>query len=142
MKTHKLTRLTRRYLLTQVKKLILSEPKRIRMEAILQNVKGQDAPSCRTIGCIAGWTSVVAAARNKTLTEAVSEVYAGWGFSSPISKAKKLLRLSVKEEKRLFYLEYWPLNLLNAYDDAQTPLARAHVTCKRIDLFLKSGGRK
>ena len=53
--------------------------------------------------------------------------------------AADLLDLTPDEEDRFFYLDGWPRKLLKEYDADVKPKDRARVTCKRIDLFLKSG---
>jgi len=98
-------------------------------------------PTCGTIGCIAGWTCVAEALANKTkLKTAIKDVLRKVDF--PIHHAADLLDLTPDEEDRFFYLDGWPRKLLKEYDADVKPKDRARVTCKRIDLFLKSGGRK
>lgn len=136
-KPHKLTR---RYLLTQVKKLILSEPKRLTMNSILYRDASEDGPSCGTVGCIAGWLCVVAARKENSLPfqDAINHV----SSSASISDACCLLKADENEMERLCFLASWPQSLKRTYLKSTTPLQRARVTARRIDLFLKSGGRK
>jgi hypothetical protein len=136
MKTHKLTR---RYLLTKVKKLILEEPKRLDMLTLLEpSYSGE--PACGTVGCIAGWTLVAANLKGKTPIKEVIAPLLSKG--NRLTATAKLLGLSMDEQNRLFFLHKWPADLETAYDNARTPLQRARVTARRIDLFLKSGGKK
>jgi hypothetical protein len=46
-------------LLSEVRALILAEPKRLRMSQVLRSdateLWGEEAPACGTVGCVAGW---------------------------------------------------------------------------------------
>lgn len=139
----KTPKLTRRYLLTHVKKLILREPKRLRMDIVLESrCGGKNAPSCGTVGCIAGWTCVVAQRHqdSSNLKQSIKQVMCDWSAST--TEAAKWLRLGERQRIRLCFDDAWPRKLKKEYALANTPQERARVTCKRIDLFLKSGGKK
>lgn len=54
-------------LLGEIRKLILEEPKRYNQERTLQRrAKGDGAPACGTVGCVAGWTVALKAPRTPT----------------------------------------------------------------------------
>jgi hypothetical protein len=133
-------------LLLRVKAHILEEPKRLTMldwatknlvpgAGVHADYFGQTAPTCGTMGCIAGWTVMLSPPINK-------------GYDPPYyaKEAADLLGIqynacvaNTDPASSLFYLQNWPSDLRDQYRKAsrernQTQLAQ--VTAERIDRFI------
>jgi len=129
-------------LLRKVKKQILEEPKRLDMGFFGMKVKPYSGgPRCGTVGCIAGWAVMLnhpevigARLSEKRLDE----------FNNLIGRADvegmKLLKITTDQRDKLFYVANWPEPYRQQYSDAiDDRKARAEVTAKRIDYFIKTG---
>lgn len=125
------TRATTSYgYLTAIAKLAEEEPKRINMglvvirgfglDAYLERGAGRQEPSCGTIGCVAGWTLVLAGQ--------VEENEANYGH---MAQAKELLGLTDVQQEELFM----PSDLVFA-DDKQS-VAHADKVVAHIKRFQK-----
>lgn len=145
-------------LLLAVKRAILEEPRRINMDISIKRKTTGAAPRCGTVGCIAGWALVLDALSkrpHKAMTRPVmGEVLRGldkaWD-SSVLPNAEELLRLTVSQADRLFYVWNWPASLRIPYRAAQFEQhpdtvkdheAAARITARRIDLFIQTEGRQ
>lgn len=73
-------------------------------------------PPCNTVGCIAGWSSLLKLGLIDLLTE--------------------------DEKNILYYVHNWPSTFCDQYLNAKTPLERATVTCARIDHFIATDGKE
>lgn len=137
-------------LLRRVKKHILEEPARLRMDLVQLHQKPgkiedlswghgesrynepskQRIPDCGTIGCIGGWALVLE----------------GIKYSSPatgLERAESILGIrSAEAARELFYVENWPLDLRHAYYEAKTKKRRAEIVAERIEQFIEKHGKK
>lgn len=147
-------------LLRRIQKHIAKEPKRLVMGAFVMrkgeipdwglepihrvhdgaSIACEDHPfaKCGTAACIAGWAVL--------LTVDKPDKWRDGGHVEV--KAQKLLELKNKLDEvtgtsqvdRLFHVEHWPSQFMNAYEDAATPAAKARATIGRIDHFMKTDG--
>jgi hypothetical protein len=136
-------------LLRKVKRHILAEPKRLDMDFVASEIiAGPRAPRCGTVGCIAGWSALLA---SPVIPATVAGRLALMGWDS----GKKALELTESEVNRLFnepWLVYgprkrdgavgWPEKFAKAYLGAKTPRQRAGITARRIEHFIKTKGRE
>ena len=133
--------------LRKVKELILEEPRRINMLHWLQVGSkkeltaslGVDAPSCGTIGCIAGWGATLACAESdkklKTLKGAAQHVtYAA-------IEAATYFGIDDLEYYELFYDESWPEDLGIRLERSDPGTADyAAVVADAIERYIACGG--
>lgn len=120
-------------LLRRVAKHIAAEPKRLAMHLIATTVDSDahNAPPCRTVGCIAGWSCLLSG-------ETVDK--SSW------SKGRNLLGLDEDASYRLFDYpanlptDGWPKKFVKRFMNARTPRGRATVTVARIEHFIKTKG--
>lgn len=142
-------------LLLKVKKHILAKPSRLHMgqwmvraiedkESMFNNIvkkKGrkyitkldttygepsiQILPSCGTVGCIAGWTALLASTLDRTYH---------------YGDARTLLGLSQTQASFLFFPSNWPLTYYYKYKLAKNQRERAKIVGQVIDLFIAGGG--
>jgi hypothetical protein len=119
--------------LLKIKQHILEEPNRLDMSTWLQELDpgtwvfdtyapkstDQVVPSCGTVGCIAGWSSLLRGRKTVSTTFEMD-----------------FLRVS----SNLFYPTRWPDTLQTAYEEATTPKEKAKITAKAIDLIIKGNG--
>ena len=134
-------------LLRKIKQLVLAEPKRVDMEAWAYHCERRNGgPPCGTVGCIAGW-AVILDQEGKTMAERYNKAVEHDFFAT----GKRLLKLTTGQAKRLFYAEFnfenndysfWPEDLVDAYDSARSPKAKARVVAQRIDRFIRTGGKE
>lgn len=143
-------------LLQKVKQAILEEPKRLNMSfwGVVINpdnsemIEEYEAPSCNTVGCIAGWTVLygkpkVWADLQKEAKEVYGDVVLVERNINVVGEATKLLGLSDDDSgeadllyTKLFYENNWDQKSYSAYHTAKTPKQRAKVTAKVIDNFI------
>jgi len=139
-------------LLKKVQAAIKAEPKRLNMWMPLTTSGLYDPPACGTVGCIAGW-SLVLDSKIKRSTQDIARVIIRKGDRlDPISNwdkiarnAQSVLGLDTEQANRLFILHEWPWALLTQYTDAEgqgDQKKMAGVTCKRINLFIKTRGEE
>jgi hypothetical protein len=137
-----------RKLLEEIKRIILGEPLRIRMEVgqVTQKPNGNlwgkrdsyhsremTMPACGTVGCIAGWA--VALVDGKPDFE--KEVYS-WG--AVYNRAVRLLAPetdSYIDFSSLFRVDCWPIGEAMLYYSAYTAEERARLVANRIDSFIR-----
>lgn len=89
-------------------------------------------PECNTVGCIAGWTCILAGFKTQ-------ESLQGYGVQN---KAEALLDIASWEAQKLFYVDSWPQPFKADYLSPKTKTAvqRARIAAKRIDYFIKTNG--
>lgn len=120
-------------LLEETKQDILQNPQTLIMEEFyaenadrehLNLVNNHAHEICGTAACIAG------------------RITDRFGYDRTYAKffAKLLLRLTMDQANRLFYLNKWPETLRNGYLGARTALEAAKITAQRIDLFIQTQG--
>lgn len=120
-------------LLEKVKQHILEEPKRLWMGdwAFKVSPTDENAPACGTVGCIAGWASLLS-----NPTQPFSDV-----ANSADDPNVNNLDLDEDTAWRLFYVDSWPVQFVDAYDKARGDLTkRAEITAARIEHFIKTKG--
>jgi hypothetical protein len=130
-------------LLRKVAKYILAEPKRLDMNVtgIATLPDDEDAPKCGTVGCIAGWASVLALPAMPASPKFRASVMT-W------ESGRIKLKLNCEEASRLFTEpdseahDGWPVRFRTAYAKAKTHRGRARVTARRIEHFIKTGGKE
>ena len=111
-------------LLLKVKEQILKDPERYN-----QDIYGHG--SCSSAHCIAGWAIVLG---KKKWPDQIAHV---WNL------AHKVLSLRGRQDSKLFSVGGdWPKKFASAYLKAKTPKGRARVAARRIDHFIKTGGRE
>lgn len=138
-------------LLRQVKAHILDEPRRLHMDHGLMPKYGKDAPACGTVGCIAGWTVVLA---NKKRTESAKATIKRLkiprseslprerSWSAIEDMATEILGIRSSAAERLFYTWNWPNALVSAYRSASSAAERAKITARRIERFIRTKGQE
>lgn len=135
-------------LLQRVKQHILDEPLRLEMVEGLKfrapgtqrrvhcaNEEYVPTPACGTIGCIAGWACILG---DKTFADA----HPGdpcWGTVR--ERAEELLQIPTSSS-RLFRVNWWPEDLFNRYEHAETQQERAEILAERIERYIKTRGRE
>jgi hypothetical protein len=121
-------------LLRKVKKHILEEPRRFFMWGVHQTGRpNKDTykadgshgrvkfPSCGTAACIAGWTCLLGGEKDNV----------------SMSVANQLLGVGGIATASLYNANYWPAPLASQFRTAKTPLQRAKIAAKRINLFIR-----
>lgn len=150
-------------LLNEVADHILEEPKRLEMgtwgETFTEDSKysddGDPIPSCRTQGCVAGWTIFLNRPR---LWKQMLKGATDNGYSCDLNdstdgsipgQAIKILGITEEQGASLFYLKDWmvvgdgggwPQKFTDAYNKAKSKKQKAKVTAARIRHFIKMGG--
>jgi hypothetical protein len=120
-------------LLKKVKAAILGESRRFSMGTWkASNVRGKDAPPCRTMACIAGHADWIV--NPELFMKSEQHVVARRGINA--------LGLNGEQELKLCYLTGWPDALAVKYSKAATSKERAMVAAKRIDLFIRTHGKE
>jgi hypothetical protein len=110
-------------LLIEVKEQILQHPDEFNMNIWL----------CDTMACIGGWALLLA--NKKTGPKQYMDI---WGKGIP----EDVLGLIEDQGKKLFYENYWPKEIKQAFSNAQTSQQRAKIAAKRIDLFIATNGEQ
>lgn len=91
---------------------------------------------CGTVGCIAGWASMITHMREfKVSCEIACD-----DVANPRNEGKKALELNEDQCEALFYTTHWPEDLQDKYNEAKNRKERSAVTVERIDRFIESGG--
>lgn len=127
-------------LLKKVKRAILREPKRLCMYYWLDvDPTPSRAPSCGTVGCIAGWTAILAKRKSGSI-RLTAHQFIGGATASVVAECA--LKLSHGQARRLFHLGEWPVKLGEEYENARTHRQHAQIAAKRIDLFIKTKGAR
>lgn len=159
-------------LLEKVKAHILEEPRRVNMAywlalkdttgvtnaalptvawATVMHAAKNRAPACGTVGCIAGWTIIVA--RKKRAVKALTKAGTRYPIAQLAADVLGLTQLSRYEEEslwsqtqpsqrmRLFLPDRWP-EPFRAKLKTHRPGTKAYakVIAKRIDFFIKTNG--
>src|SRR5882672_4453118 len=134
-------------LLEKVKAAILAEPRRINMDHWLTKKIDTDQdvwldakpkhsePPCGTVGCIAGWTVVLAKRQRevKRRGAAVGDVFAIETIAGEV--------LDLASSRALFYPNSWPEQFrLRLVAQRHGTKAYATVVADRIDFFIKTNG--
>jgi hypothetical protein len=136
-------------LLLKVKKHILQKPSRLHMAQWLVKANSfttfskhghkyfcflnsgynephtRPVPECGTVGCIAGWASVLASTPEKQYS----------AFS-----ASDLLGLDSYDSSKLFFVTFWPEKYKLEYLSSKTQRQRAKIVGQVIDLFIAGNG--
>lgn len=156
-------------LLRKVEKVILDDPKKFDMgrwaTVFDKTAKGYNPRnktivhnSCGTVGCIAGWTCLLADKKTQKKLTAIAkqntkgDVEAGMdekravGRASlsrmldPQKQALSLLGIDAAQASKLFHESNWPLSYFLESVNAPTPKARAKIAVARIEHFIKTNG--
>lgn len=127
-------------LLQKVKAHILEEPNRFVMGewiskrhpgAVIRDESADNAhivtPSCGTIGCIAGWTVLLAEGAECRTDDVCRRAAALLGISGT--------------EQHLFYVDEWNLEDQERWEEAEAPEERVHIAADVIDDFIARHGR-
>lgn len=130
-------------LLNKVKKHFLDEPRRLRMDTWLKQgypnqeifsagISGYNEPEeyllpqCGTVGCIAGWTVMLAYPNDPSKQ------------LSPSLQAREVLGIDEYiMPYDLFFPDQWPSDFYRDYRNAESPEERARIACEVIDHFVK-----
>ena len=129
-------------LLEEVKKLIQEEPLRIHMGDWLYP---STRTPCGTVGCIAGWTSMLVQRQKLGLTDNerwVIRAHAELNRRTDnhfYSIAREALEINAREADSLFYTTNWPREFIERYYAVNDPVETARVVCDRIDHFIATG---
>lgn len=150
-------------ILLKVKAAILEEPRRLVMgqwgklvdpelplrtaDVFPGQLQEREAPPCGTIGCIAGWTTVLGLPKERlTYIERHGQKVVDIGRFDTEEEAKFLLRLNRHQADALFLLPQWqresntwPPTYAKAYEEAETPEGRAQVAAGYIDFVIEKG---
>ncbi len=132
-------------LLRQIQKEIREEPRRLRMsDWIRTDVTGVGAPPCGTVACIAGFATILSHdyETKAPLTFNTKALVCQGGSESYEKEGARALGLTPRQAVTLFYTGQWPARYRNDYVSAHSSKRRAQVTCKRIDAFIRSGGKR
>jgi hypothetical protein len=126
-------------ILRKAVKHILAMPTRYDQNEIITKVKAGEpfafssvghfkAPTCGTVGCLAGWVTLLDLGLNEA-----SKVDA-------LRYAADKLELTAYQRERLFGgVHSWPNKFSAAYDNAKTPRGVARVAQRRVEHFIKTG---
>ncbi len=115
-------------LLEKISEHILEEPKRVNMDAWIEEDPKVHKHACHTVGCIAGWAVLLKGTK--------SERKGNWWEIK--ETAKRLLRVSEDDANTLFYAGQWPeerQDQLTAHREGSK--AYAKVVAARIADFIK-----
>jgi hypothetical protein len=131
-------------LLKRVKKAILAEPQRVNMDVGIATREHEgdnvyDYPACGTIGCIAGWSTILARtprATVKAIEQTANVLPHAWWYSVN-DNAIAALDITSEQASILFHVESWPGDLQSEIEDyaEQTP-EYAAVVAKAINRFI------
>ena len=143
-------------LLREVKRAILEEPKRLCMSiwlthaSLLRNypsasghvaVAKHTPPACGTVGCIAGWTTVIAQQKEHPDQLARNLVHSTLRKATVEDYAITALDLSHQSAVKLFFTTDWPLEFQEALAETRPGTrAYARVVARRIEHFIKTDG--
>jgi hypothetical protein len=138
-------------LLRAIQKVMREEPRRVYMGEWL--VQGKDnirhrfaedfnAPTCNTVGCIAGWGKVLAKPRSKEDPDTLMAKLLG--FTGEIMNPQSRLGSYVASNEQnapnlapLFYPETWPEDLkIKLYQHSRGTEGYVAIVCERIDRFI------
>lgn len=133
-------------LLQKIQAHILAEPKRLDMEYWFRDFNRVpimeyerncflEVPKCKTIGCIAGWSSALAGKRIHDSERGALALGLPYDYGRDCMSARITKNASLVQ--RLFYIENWPARYRKSYNSAATSDARVKATVKRIDYFIK-----
>jgi hypothetical protein len=123
-------------LLRQVKKLILEEPKRLRM-ARWYSLHSHGRPACNTVACIGGWITILANRRgSETTSDTAKRLHES--YLDVTESAGEILGVRRDDACALFHESNWPDKLHLGYKTAKTPAARARIAAKAIDRFIRA----
>jgi hypothetical protein len=155
--------------LRRIKEIILAEPRRLNMGDWIAAVRTdhESAPTCGTVGCIAGWAILeetgirfkdIESDKTKTRYASLGEwdekeiharvqLAAKFGTSPSASAlGRAILDLTYEQADDLFYTANWPVEFKNQYHEARyfpyAPYARkvqAEATAARIEHLIKTG---
>jgi hypothetical protein len=141
MKASKLNR----ELIKQIIDIIEDEPKRLEMSTwVLNPLKSQQAPSCGTTGCIAGWAVMLNLRRDAVLAKRKIDAEKIYDRLNKRNKdmegeGMRLLGLPYDIAPTVFYYDQWPEPFQRRYMAAATPKARARATVARLRHLLNRG---
>jgi hypothetical protein len=115
-------------------------------------------PVCKTQACLAGETVLTTGSGHLLPSGGIalgpSEIEAAWAIRH---QADKDLELTPSQSRRLFFFEAWngqdyepedgfgngwPEKFEEAYRNAKTPQGRLYVAIRRVEHFLRKGGRE
>lgn len=136
-------------LLRRIQAAIKDEPRRFDMfswvRTRLQDFGVANPPPCGTTACIAGFATILSHAKKgkaklngefATTAQACQDASTNYQY-----EAVKALRITHRQGQRLFFVSNWPLKHSIEFQGAHTPAGRVKAACKRIDTFIKTGGR-
>ncbi len=97
----------------ELKKLLREDPLRFDMGIFISGMCPQDKvwPSCKTVGCIAGWIILKDRLLKNSLTvtsKNLSKIGRGQGVADYCKEASKILGLNVSAARKLFFVNDWP----------------------------------
>lgn len=123
-------------LLRRIQKVILEEPKRIRMGTWVtkhHEIPLEQLPACNTIACIAGWAVSL---KEKRLAEQLERIWL-----DVEDRACEALELKTQSADKLFYSTRWPEKFqarLGRCKEGSRPYAK--VVSDRIEHFITTKG--
>jgi aspartyl/asparaginyl-tRNA synthetase len=119
-------------LLQKIKQKIIENPSHLDMNTW----------SCGTTACIAGWAGKLSNIKFPDVLEPLSSSKFIAQYScEPMEMGIRLLDLTYAQAYRLFFVNNWPIELREAYDNAKSSNCKIKATCKRIDKFIESDGK-
>lgn len=107
------------------------------------HVAGRRIPNCGTAACIGGWVIALShRLKPKIASQAVTHL-----LIHPANKAKEILQITPIQADRLFLASLWPESFQNPskfvpFDDAGTPNQNAKLAARRIEHFIRTGGKE
>jgi hypothetical protein len=123
-------------LLRKVKEHILAEPNRLQMGEWIERsepggfVYDYDAevtvPACGTTACIAGWTCLLGKGME----------FDARGPFRISAEANKLLGVTEEDTSDLFYVDQWPREIGERFEESRDVHERASLAARRIDQFI------
>lgn len=123
-------------ILRRVIRRITEEPKRFEMTFWLGKKIGRGAPSCGTVGCIAGWIALdkysVGQIRKLDL-ESIDRIE-----MNAEAFAADYLDLDWETSGKLFYLGNWPQEFEKKFTKARSKTKKATIAADRIRHFIKT----
>lgn len=94
---------------------------------------------CGTAACIGGWAILLHMMETKMAKVDLENATYAWDY------AQSVVQLDNEQANRLFFTEEWPPEIRGDYDRAlalRDFKAAATIAVERIDLFIKTGGRR
>lgn len=135
-------------LLRRIQKHILAEPRRLNMRdwnTTLRDPRNlpDEMPPCGTVGCIAGWATMLSGKKPRTRHGFARMGCELLGITGWSGDPTDMLRYD-SQARKLFVVDYWPLKYQHRYDKADTLSGQARfqghakATSDRIEHFIKT----